>query len=90
MAAQDFRWNSEKNEWLKLNRGLSFEMVVKAVELGQVTDNIEHPSRPHQRILIVELNGYFCAVPYVIDGDVLFLKTIYPDRTLDEKYRKTE
>lgn len=30
--------------------------------------------------MIVEFNNYTYAIPYVIDGDVYFLKTIFPSR----------
>jgi uncharacterized DUF497 family protein len=26
-----FRWNDDKNEWLKANRGISFEELEKAI-----------------------------------------------------------
>jgi hypothetical protein len=79
-------WSEAKNDWLKVNRGLSFEAVAHAIENGLIVDDIDHPSRPNQRVLIVELENYLCAVPYVTDGDVKFLKTIYRNRRLAEKY----
>jgi hypothetical protein len=30
----------------------------------------------HQRILVVEIDGYACVVPYVQEGNKRFLKTI--------------
>lgn len=57
------------------------------LEMGRLIDDLAHPRRPNQRVLIVELNNYLCAVPYVLDQGQMFLKTIYPDRSLKEKYR---
>ena len=40
----------------------------------------------HQRVLVVLIDGYACAVPYVVDGETRFLKTIYRSRALQRKY----
>lgn len=81
-------WNDEKNEWLRANRGLSFELVTEAIVLGEIVDDIPHhnKSRKHQRVLVIRVQGRHVAVPYVTDGDVRFLKTMFYSRTLDEKY----
>ena len=80
------KWDEAKNDWLKANRGLSFEAVVSALLSGKMIDDVEHPQRRNQRIFIVELNGYMCAVPYVQDESTIFLKTIYPDRKMKAIY----
>jgi hypothetical protein len=82
------RWNEEKNEWLRLNRRLSFEQVADAIALGEIVDDIPNPSsaRGHQRLLIVRIGKRHVAAPYVTDGEVKFLKTMYYSRDLDEKY----
>jgi uncharacterized DUF497 family protein len=85
-----FRWDEAKNTWLKANRDVSFEGVVAAVEDGKLIDDQEHPTRPHQRIMVVVLRNYVCAVPYVMDGDIRFLKTIYPDRKLKAQFQPEE
>jgi hypothetical protein len=82
-------WSEEKNLRLQAARGLSFEAVREAIEQGRVLDELVHPNPErfgHQRILVVEIDGYACAVPYVIDGDTWFLKTIYRSRALQRKY----
>ena len=79
----EYRWNEDKNEQLFRERGLSFEMVVEAINSGGLLDDLPHPDKiryPHQRVLQVMINGYACAVPYVQDGPVCFLKTIYRSR----------
>jgi hypothetical protein len=48
---------------------------------GGLLDVLDHPNRgayPGQRILIVDIDGYAFVVPFVADGDALFLKTIIP------------
>jgi hypothetical protein len=78
-----FRWSSAKNEVLQVQRGVSFEAVVVAIESGDLLDIVEHPNQaryPGQRILVVLISGYIHLVPYVEADDHLFLKTIIPSR----------
>jgi uncharacterized DUF497 family protein len=83
------KWDESKNEWLKTHRGISFEAVVTAIENGRLLEDTEHPSPrwKHQRILVVELEGYICVVPYVRDNTTVFWKTIYRSREMNQKYR---
>lgn len=76
------RWNLEKNAWLRQNRGIGFEDVVEALENDRLLDDLPNPSKnfSHQRVLVVEIDGYAIMVPYLDDGETLFLKTLYPDR----------
>jgi uncharacterized DUF497 family protein len=52
-----YQWNHEKNEKLKLERGISFEQVVMHIERGDLLDIVRHPNQskyPNQRLLVVE------------------------------------
>ena len=76
----DCVWSEAKNAQLQAERGLSFEAVMAAVEDGKVLADLRHPNQEqfaHQRTLAVEIDGYACAVPYVSENGVRFLKTIY-------------
>ena len=84
-----FRWNNENNEWLKEHRGVCFEQVVILLEREDVLEVIEHPNQedyPGQRIAIVRINDYAYLVPYVQEGEEIFLKTIIPSRRATNKY----
>lgn len=86
-------FNKEKNLLLKATRGVNFDDVKKALGKEKALDNINHfnPARyPNQRILIVKIEKYVYAVPYVTDKKrrVMFLKTVYPNRALAKKYLK--
>ena len=86
-----FRWNPEKNELLKADRGLSFEGIVVAVEADGLLDVIEHPNKaryPHQKVLIVSIDSYVHLVPFVEEGDHFFLKTVIPSRKATRDYLK--
>lgn len=84
-----FRWNPEKNEALKAERGVSFERIVLAVEDGDVLDVLRHPNKgryPDQRILVVAVEGYAYLVPYVEEPEGFFLKTVIPSRKATRDY----
>ena len=83
------RWDEQKNEWLKQNRGLGFEQVAVLIEQGQVLEVVDHPDQrkyPKQKMAIVEIDGYACLVPYVDAENDVFLKTIIPSRKATKKY----
>ncbi|HSW48289.1 MAG TPA: DUF4258 domain-containing protein [Candidatus Saccharimonadales bacterium] len=89
---KQFRWNKDKNKLLQQKRNISFEDVLKAFDQGNVLDNIDHPNRnkfPNQKLFIVLINNYICAVPYVETEKEIFLKTIYLSRKYKNKYEKT-
>ena len=84
-----FDWNPDKNEWLKEQRGITFEEIVFHILHGGLLDVLEHPNRkqyPSQRIFVVNVEGYVCLVPFVETEEKVFLKTIIPSRKLTKKY----
>ena len=84
-----FEWSESKNEWLKRERGISFEEIDCAVEQGRVLDIIDHPNKkryPHQKVLIVQIGVRAFAVPYVENEIKYFLKTVYQSREYTRKY----
>lgn len=86
-----FRWSAEKNELLKLSRGVSFESIVVAVESDGLLDIVEHPNvtkYPNQRVLVVSFDGYVYLVPFVEEADYFFLKTVIPSRKATRDYLK--
>jgi hypothetical protein len=82
----------KKNLWLKQMRGVSFEEVALAIEEGRVLDVIEHPNikkYPNQKIYVININNYVYLVPFVKQGGVVFLKTIFPSRKLTKMYLRS-
>ncbi len=78
------QWNPLKSRRLKRTRGVSFEDIIEA----DLIDILEHPGKGNQMIFVYEYKRYLWAVPFVIQEDVIFLKTIYPSRKLMRKYNK--
>lgn len=84
-----FRWNAEKNDALRSERGISFESVVVAIESGGLLDILAHPNQakyPKQRILVVACDNYAYLVPFVEEDDYFFLKTVIPSRKATRDY----
>ena len=78
-----FRWDNDKNEKLKNDRGVCFEQVVILMERGEILDTVKHPNQnkyPGQKIAMVAIEDYVYLVPYVENNDEIFLKTIIPSR----------
>jgi uncharacterized DUF497 family protein len=90
---RQFDWSDEKSRLLKTARGASFEDVVFHVATGGLLDILDHPNPaayPGQRIMIVDIDGYAFVVPFVADGEILFLKTIIPSRKMTRRYLENE
>ncbi len=84
-------WSDTKNDILIKERSISFEDVSQAIEDEQILDIIEHPNKKaysNQKIIIIEIDDYTCAVPFVYDDEKIFLKTIYKSRKLKKHYEK--
>jgi len=65
------------------------EWFLEAIASGRILADEAHPNPSrygHQRILVVEIGGYACVVPYVWNGNQRFLKTIYRSRVYQKKY----
>lgn len=83
------RWDPEKNEWLKANRGVGFEWALVKIVAGEVLDIATHPNKlkySHQRIFILEFNGYTYLVPFVETEEEIFLKIIIPSRQATKRF----
>ncbi len=79
-------WNLDKNEILKAKRGISFEQIALLIESGQILGIEENPKRSNQKIYILEIEGYAVIVPYVEEGNEIFLKTAFPSRKYTKRY----
>ncbi len=86
-----FEWSSEKNSRLIRERGVSFEAIVSAIEQGAVVAVADGKGKyAHQRQFLVALHGYIYIVPFVEDGERVFLKTIIPSRKMTKLYLERE
>jgi uncharacterized DUF497 family protein len=84
-----FNWSADKNRELIASRGVSFEQVVFYIEHGALLDDICHPNTrdyAHQRMFVVNIDGYAYLVPYVESENEIFLKTVIPSRKFTQLY----
>ncbi|MCA9463739.1 MAG: BrnT family toxin [Nitrospira sp.] len=89
LIMKTFAWNSEKNDLLKAERGISFEEIVLSIQLGDEVDIFEHPNQeryPGQKVAVVLVEGYAYLVPFVENDEEIFLKTIIPSRKATKQY----
>ena len=89
LYVKTFRWNTEKNKILAKSRGITFEEIVQKISSGCKVIETDHPNKkkyPNQKIMIVDVEGYAYLVPYVMDKDEYFLKTIIPSRKATKKH----
>jgi hypothetical protein len=89
MKFREIRWNAEKDELLRSEPGrggIGLSECAVAIEEGRILDDIQSPSRPNQRMFILDIEGYAFVVPYVFDESGVFLKTMFPSRDYTAKY----
>ena len=76
MSMKIFKWNTEKNEALARERGITFEEIVQRIEFEARVIETDHPNKKkytNQNILIVAVDGYDYLVPCVINKNEYFL-----------------
>ena len=80
-------WDQNKNEWLILNRGISFEEISDRIVNGDYLEILENPTREDQQYFIMNINNYIWVVPFQItENDQIILKTAFPSRKFQKKY----
>lgn len=85
----EFDWGPTKNAELRARHGFGFERVLVALADGMLLDERTHPNKErygHQRQLVVLIDDYAWVVPFVSDGERVFLKTLFPSRQATREY----
>jgi uncharacterized DUF497 family protein len=88
-----YEWDSNKNEWLKKMRGISFEQIIFHLSEGSIWKIADHPNQrkyPGQKLYYIAVEGYIYIVPYITDKEFVFLKTIIPSRKATKIYREEQ
>jgi len=89
--AMRYEWDPAKNEELKRERGISFEQIVFHLSQGDIWKTAGHPDQkkyPGQKIYFVIVEEYVYLVPFVIEEEYYFLKTIIPSRKATRDYNE--
>ena len=93
MEELDYAFDPQKNAWLIRERAIGFEQIIALIESGKLIQVLDHPNAekyPNQLLYEVDVDGYVHVVPVVREGQLLFLKTIYPSRKATRKRSKGE
>jgi len=87
-----FDWDIEKNEKLIQERNISFEEVVSYIEQGKLLDIVDNPNPRfrHQKMFVIDIEGYIYLVPFVETEKGYFLKTIFASRKATKGYLETK
>ena len=90
-VAMRYEWNPEKNEEIKRERNISFEQIVFHLSQGDIWKTADHPDQkksPGRKIYFVIVEEYIYLVPFVIEKEYYFLKTIIPSRKATKDYNE--
>ena len=85
-------WDENKNEALKMARGISFEDILEILDEQGPLWITEHPhpeKYPGQRLMGILVTGYVFIVPFEETDEKIILKTIYPCRKATKQYRRS-
>lgn len=86
-----YDWNPDKNEWLKKERNISFEQIIFHLSQGDLWKISNHPDQtnyPSQKLYFVVVNDYIFIVPFIMEKESIFLKTIIPSRKATKLYKE--
>lgn len=87
-----YEFDPAKNAKLISIRGISFEEIIAALATDKLLDVVHHPNSdkyPHQKMYVIEHNGYAYLVPFVENNNKIFLKTAFPNREATKFYLST-
>ena len=86
----NYKFSAEKNALLKKQRGIGFDDIIFLLENDCLLEIAHNKSSNHlnQEIIVIRINEYAYIVPFVRNGDEVFMKTIYPSRIMTEKHLK--
>ena len=90
-TSMKYDWNPDKNEWLKKERNISFEQIIFHLSQGDLWKISNHPDQanyPGQKLYFVIVNDYIFIVPFIMEKESIFLKTIIPSRKATKLYKE--
>ncbi|MDD3182095.1 MAG: toxin [Alphaproteobacteria bacterium] len=89
LKVAEFLFDPQKSAWLKEERGLGFEEIIHLLGQEELVEVFPHPSLNYRHQFICELvvDDYVYIVPFIVDGDKVFLKTLFPSRKATKRRR---
>ena len=83
---KEFNWSNSKNEWLKQERGISFEEITFHIARRDILDIVDNPNYPDQKMYILCIREYAWIVPFIQSYSEILLITAYPNRKATRIY----
>ena len=84
-----YSWDEAKNRYLSLNRNISFERILVALEEGDILQVLQNPNQDRykgQKVYILNIDNYAWVVPFRDEEDKRILITAYPSRKFTAQY----
>lgn len=83
-------WDKNKNEWLIINRGITFDEISDKIINKEYYEILDNPTRDDQSYFILEIENYTWVVPFIVtDENEIILKTAFPSRKFHKRYGET-
>jgi len=80
-------WDKEKNDWLLVNRNISFEEISEKIINKEYLDITENPAKENQQCFVIKIKEYIWIIPFIIDLESsIVLKTAFPSRKYNKRY----
>lgn len=84
-------WDEDKNNYLILNRSISFEEIAGMILKGEILETLDNPVRKNQQYFVLRIREYTWVVPFLIDSHkCIVLKTAFPSRKFHKIYGGTD
>ncbi len=83
----NINWDKNKNDWLILNRKISFDEIADKILNDDYIEILDNPVRENQQNFIMNIDNYTWVVPFLInEKNQIILKTAFPNRKFHKKY----
>jgi uncharacterized DUF497 family protein len=79
-------YDKKKADRLLRERSIDLEDIAVLLTEHRFLTMLDHDTRPNQKIYVVEYKGYVHAVPCIVEGQTVIIKTAYPTRKLNKKF----
>ena len=80
-------WDALKQAKLKLERGIDLDEIKGLIENKNYFEILDNDSRSGQALIILEYKSYVHLVPVKIEASKMIIKTCYPSRKANKKYK---
>ena len=80
-------WDPLKQIKLKIEKGIDLDEIKELIENENYFEVLEHEARLDQGIIVLEYKSYVHLVPIRIEPNKIIIKTCYPSRKANKKYK---